>query len=70
MGIINANPCNYCFDISDFIQNSNDFYILMSLLEETIRRIKPELKDWAIEDLWRFHGGLAKYKEELESQGK
>lgn len=70
MGVINENPCNSCFDIADFIKDSKSAYLLMGLLEETIKKIKHELKDWAIADLWKFHAELVKYKEELESQGK
>lgn len=70
MGVINENPCNYCFDIGDFIKDSKSVYLLMGLLEETIKRIQHHLKDWTLADLWKFHGELVKYKEELESQGK
>lgn len=62
--------CSYGFDIGENIKTSKNIFLIINLLEETIKKFKPRLKDWAVEDLWKFHGELAKYKEELESQGK
>ena len=50
------------------IKNSNDLITLIDFLEQTINKLKHELKDWALADLWKFHAELVKYKEELEAQ--
>lgn len=59
-----------CIDIENIFHNSKNLHLLIILLEKTIEKIKHELKDWALADLWKFHGELVKYKKELEAAGK
>ena len=66
----NEMNCCYGFDIGDFIRSKKSVLILIDLLKKIIHKIKHQLKDWALADLWKFHTELIKYKEELEAQGK
>ena len=59
-----------CIDIEKIFHNSNNLELVIFLLEITINKIKYELRDRAIENLWKFHGELVKYKEELEALDK
>lgn len=56
-------------DIAEIFNNSKNLKILMDLLERSIIKLKPQIRDFVLKDLWNFYGELDKYKEELEAQG-
>lgn len=54
------------FDLSEYIKTSKGILILISILEEAIKRMKPTLTEWAFERLIQFHKGLIEHYEELK----
>lgn len=59
-----------CIDIAKIFHSSDNVKLLIHLLEEAILKIGCELRERALDNLWKFHAELVKYKEELEAQGK
>jgi len=70
MGLINANPCNGCFDVSDYLTSSKDVHVLLNILEDTINKLKKECPDFTINALWNVYKELMAYGDELKAQGK
>ena len=58
------------FNVAKFIKSSKSLSILLEILEEAIKRLQKILIPATIDDLWKLYDELAKYKEELEAQGK
>lgn len=56
-------------DIAEIFNNSKNLELLINLLEKSIIKLKPQIRDFVLKDLLDFYFELKKYKEELETEG-
>lgn len=57
-------------DVEKIFTRSKNLELLISLFERAIYMVRSRVRDYVIEDLWKFYAELIKYKEELVAQGK
>ena len=57
------------FDVEKEVSSSKNLGIILDILENVIDKIKLEVADFALKDLWNFYAELCIYKEQLEQKG-
>lgn len=57
-------------DIGHTFTQSANLDILILLLERVIYILRSQVQTYVVEDLWKLHAALIKYKEELVAQGR
>lgn len=67
---IHSKGCFPYFDVAEYIKTSDSLQELLSILEETINRLKGAVLETAIASLWDFYKELMIYGDELMAQGK
>ena len=70
MKFINENPCNGCFDISDYLTDSNTVQVLIEMTVELIEQLNKNVNISVVNTIRGLLNELIKYADELSAQGK
>src|SRR3990167_3561457 len=55
MNVINSNPCNGCFDLSDFLVNNDDVETVIYMLQDAINQLQHKFSFYVIAELEKLN---------------
>lgn len=66
MSTVISNPCNGCFDLSDFLINSEDVIILIHMLKEAQHNLQHKYSMYVTSELNKLNQYLLVYYNDLK----